>query len=107
MGENENILQHYFSQTHFRSLHFNVYLNFVFLTLPALPVTFYNSAQVDVLDGLGQSREDREGRDGRVREGGHRPPRGGQLAQRSLTGPGDGPTVLGRRQAPSDLQQQP
>ena len=69
--------------------------------------TFYCSAQADVLDRLGQGGQDREGRDGRVREGGHRPHRGRQLAQRSLAGPGDGPTLLGGRQAPSDLQQQP
>ena len=69
--------------------------------------SFYNSAQADVLDRLGQSREDREGWDGRVGEGGDRPARGRQLAQRALTGLGDGPTLLGGRQAPSDLQQQP
>ena len=63
--------------------------------------------QADVLDWLGQSREDREGRHGRVREGGDRPPRGGQLAQRSLARPGDGPALLGGRQAPPHLQQQP
>ena len=69
--------------------------------------TFYYPAQADVLDRLGEGWQDREGRDGRVREGDHHPPRGRQLAQRSLPGPGDGPTLLGGRQAPSDLQQQP
>ena len=61
--------------------------------------------QFDVLDGLGPCGQDREGGHGRLREGAHSGAQGRQLAQRPLSGPRDGQTLLGGRQAPPHLQQ--